>query len=221
MRRQDPLWRGCNVTIPHKERVLAHLDRLDPGAEAVGAVNCIVPRPEGLVGYNSDVDGVAVALGGVELIGRSAVVIGGGGGARAALRYMSERNVGMVTVLVRNPDRAAHLEHGGAVAVRSLSNFQRIAGGASVIINASPLGMRGGAPMPAELLACLPATVAGKTLFDMVYEPLETPFLAAGRAGGGSVVDGLTMLVGQARAAFQLFFGQAAPPVPPVDLRQD
>jgi len=220
-RRADPCWRGCNVTIPHKEAVLAHLDLLDPGAEAIEAVNCVVPRPEGLVGHNSDIDGVASALKGVAISGECVVIIGGGGAARAALRYLSEHKAGLVTVLVRNPDNAAHLEQSDAVAVGHLSDFEQVASRASLIINASPLGMRGAALMPAQLLAYVSASAIGKTLFDMVYEPLETPFLAAGRVGGGRAIDGLTMLIGQARAAFQLFFGQASPPALPVDFGRD
>ena len=85
-RRLDPLWRGCNVTIPHKERAAALVDNLDKRARAIGAVNCIVPGPKGLTGSNTDVDGIAAALDGTALDGASAVIIGGGGGARADLR---------------------------------------------------------------------------------------------------------------------------------------
>jgi shikimate dehydrogenase len=71
--------------------------------------------------------------------------------------------------------------------------------------------MEGCPEMPPRLLGAVAAAARGATLFDMVYKPLETPFLAAGKANGGRTVDGLTMLIGQARAAFELFFGRPAP----------
>src|SRR3546814_13446822 len=77
--------------------------------------------------------------------------------------------------------------------------------------NASPMGMKAAAPMPAPHLACLATHARGTVMFDMVYEPLETAFLATARDNGGVAVDGLKMLVGQARAAFRLFFDQSAP----------
>src|SRR5207302_9229389 len=78
---------------------------------------------------------------------------------------------------------------------------------AAVIINASPLGMAGADPMRRPLLGAVQAHAVGATVFDLVTTPAETEFLAAGNAGGGRIVDGLTMLVGQAARAFALFFG--------------
>src|SRR5437660_4690536 len=88
LRRSDANWRGCNVTIPHKQAIVPLLDRLDPGAQAIGAVNCVVPEGDALVGYNTDVEGVAAALDSTALENRAAVVIGAGGGARAVLAYL-------------------------------------------------------------------------------------------------------------------------------------
>ena len=205
-RRQDRDWRGCNVTIPHKETVIPLLDRIDPGAEAIGAVNCVAPGPEGLTGRNTDIDGVAAALDPVPLEGAKAVVVGAGGGARAALQYLAGRGA-RVTILVRNPAKAAHFGH----QVLPLEQCEEALEGAAAIVNASPLGMEGCPEMPLRLLDAAAAAARGATLFDMVYKPLGTPFLAAGRANGGVAVDGLTMLIGQARPAFKTFFGREPP----------
>jgi len=210
-RRVDSEWRGCNVTIPHKQAVLPLLDAIDAGAAAIGAVNCVVPRPDGLVGCNSDVDGVAAALAGAAIEGRKAALIGSGGGARAALRHLLDAGAAQVSVLVRSPSRAARLA-AERVRILPFERFDAALEGASAIVNATPLGMAGAPPMPGPLIASVRRHSAGATLLDMVYAPLDTAFLAAGRAGGGTPVDGLVMLVGQARAAFRLLFGEDSPP---------
>jgi shikimate dehydrogenase len=215
-RRSDPDWRGCNVTIPHKENVLAHLDELEPRAAAIGAVNCVVRSARGLVGYNSDIDGIAEALDDAVLEGRKVAMIGGGGAARAAVAYLASRRVGEVAILVRDPKKAEPLRAlaaGTSCEIARLESADAMFERAVVMINASPLGMKGCPGMPAELLAAASRHAAAATLFDMVYEPVATPFLGGGRRAGGRTVDGLTMLVGQARKAFELFFGEPPPRV--------
>ncbi len=208
-RREDGNWRGCNVTIPNKEKVLPLLDRIDPGAAAIGAVNCVVPTPEGLSGWNTDIDGVAAALAATPLSGRKVALIGAGGAARAAIRYLLEAEA-TVSILVRDPKKAAHFA-GDRVEILPLERCAEGFEAAAAIVNASPMGMTGAAAMPPRLLQGVAAHAEGKTLFDMVYKPLETPFLAAGRANGARCVDGLVMLIAQARTAFRLFFGEDAP----------
>jgi shikimate dehydrogenase len=208
-RRTDPDWRGCNVTIPHKEKVLPLLDHVDPGAEAIGAVNCVVPGENGLTGRNTDIDGMAAALAELDLHGRKVALIGAGGGARAAIRYLLDAGA-VIDILVRDPNKAAQFAS-GQVRILPLHQAETAFQDAAAIVNASPMGMAGAADMPPDLLASIAAHAQGKTLFDMVYKPLETPFLATGRANGATCVDGLVMLIGQARAAFRLFFGHDAP----------
>lgn len=212
-RRADPAWRGCNVTIPHKQSVIAFLDRLDQGADAIGAVNCVVPGPGGLTGFNTDIDGVAAALGGAPLEGRKAVVIGAGGGARALVAYLAQRGLAQLFILIRDPIKAEALRPlapGCQVELLPIERCAEAMEGAAAIVNASPLGMDGCPEMPASLLDSITRDGAGATVFDMVYKPVETAFLAAGRAAGGEAVDGLTMLIGQARRAFELFFEEPA-----------
>jgi shikimate dehydrogenase len=213
-RRSDPDWRGCNVTIPHKQDVMGLLDFVEPGARAIGAVNCVYRDGDGLGGRNSDIDGVAAALDAADLAGARVSVIGAGGGARAAIRYLLDREVTTIAILVRDPMKAAALRRDGPdgrVEIWPLPRCDRALQGTVAIINASPMGMEGGPEMPRALLTCLDAHAPGTILFDMVYKPLETAFLAAARANGGTPIDGQTMLIGQARAAFALFFGQSAP----------
>ncbi len=212
-RRADPDWRGCNVTIPHKRGVIPFLRSIDSVALAIGAVNCVTPGPDGLNGRNTDLDGIAAALGDAELEAQKVTLIGAGGAARAAIRYLLGQKVGLIAIAVRDPDKAAKFREAEArtrVEIWPLADCDGALAGARAIINASPMGM-GADPMPPGLLAGLAAHAPGATLFDMVYEPLETEFLAVARANGGIPVDGLTMLIGQARPAFESFFGHPAP----------
>jgi shikimate dehydrogenase len=214
-RRSDPNWRGCNVTIPHKQAIIPLLDRLDPGAEAIGAVNCVVPEEGAVVGYNTDIDGIAAALDSTELRGRKAAVIGAGGAARAVVAYLVSRGVARLAPVVRNLERAEPLRPlapGVDTHVLGFGDAEVAFGGAAAIINASPLGMAGADPMPQSLLDAVRRHAAGATVFDLVTTPAETEFLSAAATGGGHRVDGLTMLVGQAARAFALFFGAPAPP---------
>lgn len=210
-RRGDPAWRGCNVTAPLKEAVIPHLDRLDPAAAAIGAVNCIVPEANGLAGYNTDVDGVIAALDGVDLARASVAMIGAGGAARAGLAALAQLGAADIRLLARNPERAEPLRE---VAPFTAFGFDRAAAamaGVAAIVNASSLGMAHIGPMPSALLDALAGASPGAVAFDMVYSPPETAFLAAARAHGLRPVGGLVMLEGQARRAFRLFFADLAP----------
>lgn len=213
-RRTDPEWLGCNVTIPHKEAAAALVDRLEPDARRIGAVNCVVPRDGALAGYNTDIDGIAAALGTADIHGGKAVVIGAGGAARAAVAYLAQGGVGELVILARNPNRAKALqtlfpEH--PLYILPFYEAEAAFGGATAIINASPLGMRGADPMPQSIAAAVRSRPGGATVFDMVTTPARTELLAAAEAAGGCPIDGIVMLVGQAARAFELFYGTAAP----------
>ena len=133
-----------------------------------------------------------------------------GGAARAALAYLAAQQAGEIVVLVRDPAKTQPLRglvSNAKVEIGALSLAGALLPGSSAIINASPLGMAGCPEMPRELIAAV-AVEAQATLFDMVYNPVETTFLSA---GCGQTVDGLRMLVGQARRAFELFYGDPAP----------
>lgn len=214
-RRSAPGWRGCNVTAPHKQAICALLDEIDEAAAAVGAVNCAYRAGPRLVGTNTDVEGIAEALAGIALAGATVAIIGGGGAARAALHLVRQQGAGEVVLVVRRP-QAAGLPDARSVA---LADAPRVFASATLIVNATPLGQAGGEPMPAELLSA--ARDCGATAaFDMVYRPLETSFLAAAREGGARTVDGLKMLIGQARRAFELFYGARPPSTADGELRR-
>lgn len=209
-RRGDPEWCGCNLTMPHKVSAMALVDRVSAGAARMGAVNTVVREGAALVGHNMDSDGVAAALKGTAL--SRAVVIGGGGAARAAAAWLADQGAA-VTLLVRSPQRAEAVRAvaPGRIAVVRLDDAETAIAGAGTVINASPLGQEGAEPMPTAVLAALAGAVAGAVALDMVYRPVRTPLLCAAEAAGMVAVDGLVMLVGQARAAFALLFGGEAP----------
>ena len=218
-RRSDPLWRGCNVTMPHKQAVIPHLDRLDLQAERIGAVNTIHRDAEGLlIGCNTDANGflepLRTALGERHLF-RMARVLGTGGAARAIVAALAGE--GMVIVLAgRDPAKARALldeldpdgEHHAADLAHFASEtdfpFDDREGCLDLIVNASPLGMAGQPPLAFDLSHAPP----GSIVYDIVTHPVDTPLLQLAREAGFRTVDGLNMLIGQAAIAFALFFGR-------------
>lgn len=214
-RRATPNWRGCNVTIPHKQQVVDLLDEVADDARAIGAVNTVVREGQRLVGYNSDVNGIAAALGAKPLGSRHVAIIGAGGAARAMVAYLAARGPAAVTVIARDSTKAESLHSlrdALELTIAGIDDAATALEGAALIVNASPLGMSGAAPMPEALLEAVESHARGTILFDMVYKPLDTEFLRRGSAAGGEPVDGLTMLVGQARSAFERFFRAEPPP---------
>jgi shikimate dehydrogenase len=221
-RRADPAWRGCNVTMPHKQSVMAHLDRLDSLAERIGAVNTIVREGDGrLVGYNTDAAGflepLASRLGERHLF-RMARVLGTGGAARAIVAALARENV-VIVLAGRDPAKARalldELDPGGehhAVDIAHFAEptdfaFDDRAGCFDLVVNASPLGMTGQPPLAFDLSHAPP----GSVVYDIVTHPVDTPLLQAARVAGFATVDGLAMLIGQAAAAFEKFFGRPPP----------
>ena len=222
-RREDAHWRGCNVTIPHKENVGSLLDLLDGKAEAIGAVNTIYKdERDRLAGTNTDIDGVNEALTGLDLSGQEVCVIGAGGAARAAFAALAQRDCAAVHILARSPDKAVKAAEGSgvfAVGVKLEAGTPAFSE-AKLLINATQLGMVGQERMPGYLLSELDELAEGALVFDMVYAPLETDLLAAARRKGIRAVDGLTMLIGQAAVAFERFFGHPAPRQHDAELRR-
>jgi shikimate dehydrogenase len=221
-RRAVAEWRGCNVTIPHKQAIIPLVDEVEVGAAAIGAVNTVYRLADGrLGGANTDVDGVVEAIGPTVLPGRDAAVIGAGGAARAAFAFLARQGCASVRVLARNPDKAAQAAKDCGLAAEVLPFAARSGAldGAALLINATQQGMAGQDPMPGFVLEELAGMAAGALVFDMVYAPLETELLATARKLGLRTADGLLMLVGQAATAFELFFGQAPPRQHDAELR--
>lgn len=220
-RRADPLWRGCNVTMPHKQAVIGLVDRLDPLAARIGAVNTIVPEQGQLVGYNTDAPGflepLQPLLAQTHLF-RMARVIGTGGAARAILTALIGQKL-MIVLAARNPAKARalldELDPGGEHHVAELAHFAPPTdfafddreGCLDLVVNASALGMAGQAELAFDLSHAPP----GSVFYDIVTSPRETDLLRRANAAGFRTIDGLSMLIGQADHAFRRFFG-ALPP---------
>lgn len=196
---------GLNVTLPHKGAALALADRVTPAAQAVGAANRIVFTQAGIEADNTDIDGVAAALAGEPGAG-PAVLIGAGGAARAALHHLRGQDRA-VRIVNRTPERAEVLASSMGVDADISTDLDQALDGASLVINATSLGMSGRPPLTPDFTRCAPGALA----FDMVYTPLATGFLTAAAAAGLNTVDGLTMLIGQARPSFEAFFSAPAP----------
>ena len=178
---------------------------------ADGAVNLLVRRDDGgLHGDNTDVIGIAAALrqGGVDRAEGPAVILGAGGAARAALYQLRREGYDDIRIVNRTPDRARQLAEDFEidVLVRDWDSANEALDGAALIVNASSLGMAG---QPNLTLDLSPSS-RNALVFDMVYVPLETQLLRQARQTGRRSVDGLAMLIGQARPSFEAFFG--APP---------
>lgn len=202
---------GVNLTIPHKEAALPLLDQVDAAARRIGAVNTIVVQADGgLHGSNTDafgfLEGLRETLPGWTGREGPAVVLGAGGAARAVIVALTDCGAPEVRIVNRTRARAEALaaELGGPLGVCDWSERDRTLAEASLLVNATSLGMRGGASLDIGLEA-LPAAAI---VCDIVYVPLKTPLLAAAEARGHPTVDGLAMLLHQARPGFAAWFGR-------------
>ncbi len=201
---------GANATLPHKEALLGLVDRVSGEARRIGAVNTLVIDAEGRIeGRNTDAYGFLENLragAGWNPAAGPAVVLGAGGAARAVLVALLDAGAPEVRLVNRTPARAEALAAavGGAVRVHPWREAARAMAGAGLLVNATTLGMAG---QPALDLDLAPLPVEA-VVNDIVYVPLETPLLAAARRRGNRVVDGLGMLLHQARPGFAAWFGR-------------
>jgi shikimate dehydrogenase len=211
-------FRGANVTIPHKGAVIPFLDEVVQDARLAEAVNTITVDGALARGYNTDVEGVRgalVAAAGDTLVGEPALILGAGGAARAAALALARLGCPL-TIVNRTPAAAERLAAlmtagvpGASCGWLALSDLtERDVRRQRVVVNATSLGMAGEGKVPALLADNVSA---GQVVFDAVYAAEPTGFLVTAQAGGATVVDGLTMLLGQAAAAFELWTGVPAP----------
>jgi shikimate dehydrogenase len=213
-------FRGCNLTIPHKQAALSLVDRVAPLAQRIGAINTIVVGEDGsLEGRNTDAFGFREHLreSAPEWDPRAgaAVVLGAGGAARAVAAALGEAGVTELRMVNRTVARAEALERDLAdatlrISVHGWADRARVLSDAGLLVNTTSLGMDG---QPALDLDLAPLA-KGAVVVDIVYVPLETPLLAAARRRGHPVVDGLGMLLHQGRPGFEAWFG-AKPRVSP------
>ena len=206
---------GCNITVPHKEAALKIVDEVHPLAARIGAVNTVVVREDGsLYGFNTDGFGFLENLRhghkGFAAATGPAVVLGAGGAARAIVAALLEAGAPEVKLLNRTLARAEDLAVDlagtgmGTLTVAAWDDRADALEGAALLVNTTTLGMQGKPALDLDL-SVLPAAAV---VNDIVYAPLETDLLARARARGNPAVDGLGMLLHQARPGFEAWFGR-------------
>lgn len=207
-RRADPLWRGCNVTMPLKLDALMLADGISDGAVAAGAANILLPKDGALMAGNTDVGAILRLL--AELLAareRSAGVtlLGNGGAARAVLVALRMLDIADVRIQARDLSAAYKLAVEFGLGQQPVRFDEPVDTGG--LINATPLGMAGFPPVPIDI-GPMPAN---GWVFDMVTDPAETLLLKSARERGLATIDGIALLVEQAADSFMLLFGQDAP----------
>lgn len=201
---------GGNVTIPHKEAVAIRCTRLDAIATRVGAVNTFRVAADGaLEGTNTDVGGFdALAReAGALRAGARVAVLGAGGSAAAVLAALERWSGANVSLFNRTATRAAALASRFAVVQKVVTTPAKAVEDATVVVNATSLGLRASDPDPVSLDDVPP----GAVLLDLVYRPGETAWVRAARERGHGAADGVCMLLEQGALAFEWWFGIAAP----------
>src|SRR5271170_4671202 len=208
-------FRGCNLTIPHKEAALSVVERVEPLARRIGAINTVIVAADGsLEGRNTDVFGFRESLrdGAPDWQPGAgpAVVLGAGGAARAVVAALSEMGVAEFRLVNRTLARAERVAEdlaapAGGISIHAWHGREAALEDAGLLVNATSLGMTG-EPELAIDLARLPRRAV---VVDLVYVPLETGLLAAARRRGHCCVDGLGMLLHQGRPGFEAWFGTA------------
>ena len=211
---------GINVTVPHKEAVMPFLDEIDEWATEAGAVNTIVNRDGRLAGYNTDGYGFLRALresGGLDPAGKSTLILGAGGSARGVVQALLRAEVGHLTVANRTLARAESLvelarSRGVAAEAITLESdcVDDAARSAHLIVNCTSLGMTHGPDETASPLRAdqIPPTAL---VYDLVYNPALTPLLREAEQAGATTLGGITMLVYQGAASFEIWLERPAP----------
>lgn len=205
----DQGFAGANVTIPYKQTAMTCCDELDPIAKRLGAVNTIIIRQGRYLGSNTD------GFGFIENLRQYAplwqpdagpvVIIGAGGAARAVIAALSDAGVKRLLLFNRTRSRAERLANdlGGPIETLDWSQLNTGLAECSLLVNCSSLGMIGQPPLDVSLRALPPAAL----VYDLVYTPLQTPLLMAAAYNGNRTIDGLGMLIHQARPGFAAWFG--------------
>jgi len=209
--------RGVNVTIPHKVDVMAHLDEIDAGARAVGAVNTIVNDGGRLIGYNTDGIGYVRSLreeAAGELAGRRILILGAGGAARGIVYGLSLERPARITIANRTPERAERLAEslGADVPVDAIGQerLEAACAEADIVVNTTSAGMH---PHTDEVPLGVEAAWlrTGAIASDIIYNPLKTRFLREAESRGCRIHGGLGMFIYQGAYAFEYWTGVPAP----------
>jgi shikimate dehydrogenase len=216
---------GFNVTIPYKKTVVPFLDELAPEAQAVQAVNTIVHQNGKLTGHNTDIEGFAAPLlpFAERIAGTPVCIFGSGGAAMAAIEAfrLFFRPAGIM-LFVREPEKAGAIlsgyEHRGIVTTGTLNDIETAEGSrlfreCSVVVNATPVGTGCRHRHSADSIVPLDRDLMhhGQIVYDMVYNPIDTPLLGAAEQAGAKTISGIEMLIGQAARSFQIWTGRTMP----------
>jgi shikimate dehydrogenase len=201
---------GCNLTIPHKQLAMTIVDEVDAVAKSIGAISCVVVRPDGsLAGSNNDCYGFVHSLKqerpGWRADAGPVVVIGAGGGSRAVCYGLAQEGAKEIRLVNRTLARAKGIaaEFGGPIRALPWEQRHDALEGAAMVVNTTSNGMVGQPALDLELDKLPRSALA----VDIIYTPLETPFLAAARKRGNPTVNGLGMLLHQGRPAWKAWFG--------------
>jgi shikimate dehydrogenase len=201
---------GCNLTLPHKQEAMTMVDEVDTLAKSIGAISCVVVRPDGsLAGTNNDCYGfihnIRQEQPGWRADSGPGVVIGAGGGARAVCYALAQAGAREIRIVNRTIDRAKRIaeDFGGPFKVLPWEQRHDALEGAALVVNTTSLGMVGQGALEINLDK-LPARALAA---DIIYIPIETPFLAGARKRGNPTVNGLGMLLHQGRPAWKAWFG--------------
>ena len=202
--------RGCNVTTPHKQAIFPLLDRVDDLARKIGAVNTVVVEKDGmLTGFNNDGNGFIQSLRDADGAWRPdsgpVLVLGAGGAARAVAASLAAQGATEIRIANRTLEKANEIADAVGPAVKVLPWEEREAAldGIALLANATSLGTAGKPPLEISLDRLPKRALVG----DLIYIPPETPLLASARARGNITVNGLGLLLNQARPAFNAWFG--------------
>jgi len=202
--------RGCNVTTPHKQAVMPMIQSVDPLARRIGAVNTIVVDKDGaLKGFNNDGNGFIQSLRDARPTWRPdsgpIVVLGAGGAARAVVASLADQGAREIRIVNRTAERAQAIasEYGPPVTAYAWEQRGEILADVALLANCTNQGMAGKPALEISLDRLSPGAIVG----DLIYTPPETPLLAAARARGNLTVNGLGLLLNQARPAFHAWFG--------------
>ncbi len=206
---------GFNVTIPHKVRVIEYMDALDDSVVRVGAVNTVSNSDNILKGYNTDYYGFLQPMKsrGIKIKGMSALIIGSGGAARAVVAALMDEHVASITLAVRSSDRSDTLvksirSRGIECDVVMLRDVSKYSHGKDIIVNATPLGMRG---MSDSMPLSSKDISSSSIVYDLVYNPKDTQLIKHARGAGATVIYGYEMLVEQGAKALEIWLGIDAP----------
>ena len=196
---------GFNVTIPYKENIMEFLDEINPRAESIASVNCIIKSKSRIIGNNTDWYGFSVAMNTnqIDVSGKEIILLGAGGTGKSILYSLKQLGAIKIYLLNRTLKKAIELQDQNIIPY-SLENAESVIKNDSIIINTTPVGMQSNqSPIDLGLIH------KNQILIDVIYNPLETALLKLGNKIGAKTLNGLDMFIHQGLASLDLWFGES------------